>query len=131
MSGSFRKTFPLGSVGSIATYDGMPSIFETVRSNRPSVAVARYGAIGSVSFQTHVVLPALVLFEASTPFAITVRPSGTETLKSKVALSRGLSLAGYQPGEPWGSPTTNAPSSVGTQPSTDPSGSVTTAGVPA
>src|SRR5436190_356969 len=66
--------------------------------------------------------------ETSTPFAITVRPSGTVTLKSNVALSRGLSLTGYQPGEPCGSFTTNAPSSVGTQPSIDVSGSVTTTG---
>src|SRR5690349_8416698 len=109
----------------------MPSIFETVRSNRPSVAVARYGAIGSVSRQTHVVLSVVDSCEPSTPFAITVSPLGTVTLKSKVALSRGLSLAGYQPGEPWGSPTTNAPTSVGSQPATGPSGSVTTAGVPA
>ena len=46
-------------------------------------------------------------------------------------MSRGLSLTGYHPGEPWGSFTTNAPSSVGTQPSIDWSGSVTTSGVPA
>ncbi len=60
--------------------------------------------------------------------AITVSPAGTVTVKSYVALSRGLSLTGYHPGDPCGSPTTKAPSSVGTQPSIDPSGSVTTAG---
>src|SRR4051812_33790272 len=104
---------------------------EIVRSNFPSVAVARYVAIGSVSFQTQVVLPPLVAFETRTPFANAVRPSGTVMLKSNVALSRGLSLHGYHAGEPCGSLTTKAPSSVGTQPSIESSGSVTTPGVPA
>src|SRR6185312_12771932 len=122
MSGSFRRTFPVGSCGSTATYEGTPAAVETVRSKRPSVAVARYGAIGSVSLQTQVVRPPLVACETRTPFAMTVRPWGTLTLKSKLALSRGLSFAGYQAGEPCGSPTTNAPSSVGTQPSTELSG---------
>jgi hypothetical protein len=62
---------------------------------------------------------------------MTVIPAGTVALKSYVALSRGLSLAGYHAGDPCGSPTTNAPSSVGTQPSIEPSGSVTTDGMPA
>jgi hypothetical protein len=62
---------------------------------------------------------------------MTVMPAGTVTVKSKLALSRGLSLTGYQAGEPCGSPTTNAPSSVGTQPSIDWSGSVTICGCPA
>src|SRR4051794_14737866 len=56
--------------------------FEIVRSNLPSVAVARYVAIRSVSFQTHLVLPPLVTFETRTPFAIAVSPSGTAMLKS-------------------------------------------------
>jgi hypothetical protein len=102
-----------------------------VRSNFPSVVVARYGAIGSLSRQTHVVFPLLVDWETSTPFAMTVSPAGTVTRNSNVALSRGLSLTGYQPGDPCGSFTTNAPSSVGTQPSMEVSGSVTTFGVPA
>src|SRR5215207_96236 len=101
-----------------------------VRSKRPSVAVARYGAIGEVFRHTNVVSPPAVVRAASTPLAITVIPAGTVTVKSYVALSRGLSLAGYQPGEPCGSPTTNAPSSVGTNPSIDPSGSVMTCGTP-
>ena len=109
---------------------GIPEVVETVRSKRPSVAVERYGAIGSVSLQIQVVRPAAVVFETRTPLAMTVSPAGTETLKSYVALSRGLSFTGYQPGEPCGSPTTNAPSSVGTQPSGEPSGSITTVGVP-
>ena len=58
-------------------------------------------------------------------------PFGTVIAKSKVALSRGLSLAGYQPGEPCGSLTTKAPSSVVTQPSLLPSGSITSVGWPA
>ncbi len=45
-------------------------------------------------------------------------------------MSRGLSLTGYHAGDPCGSPTTKAPSSVGTQPSIEKSGSVTTVGVP-
>ena len=95
------------------------------------MVVARYGDIGSLSRQTHVALPFACVCETSTPFAITVNPSGTVTRKSYVALSRGLSFTGYQPGDPCGSLTTNAPSSVGTQPSIDVSGSVTTFGTPA
>jgi hypothetical protein len=41
MSGISRKTFPFGSCGSIARYDGMPSMFEIVRSTLPIVLVAR------------------------------------------------------------------------------------------
>ena len=89
------------------------------RSNLPSVEVERYGAIGSVSFQTHVVLPPLVARETRIPFATAVRPSGTVTAKSNVALSAGVSLLGYQPGDPCGSLTTKAPSSVGIHPSID------------
>src|SRR5215204_7466568 len=131
MSGSFRRTLPVGSVGSTATYARMPlgSVY-WVRSKRPSVAVARYGAIGEVARHTNVVRPPAVVCDASTPLAITVSPAGTVTVKSKVALSLGLSLTGYQPGEPCGSPTTNAPSSVGTKPSIESSGSVMTCGTP-
>src|ERR1043165_896526 len=99
ISGSLRSTFPVESVGSTATYAGGPWMFETVRSNFPSVAVARYGAIGSDSRQTHVVLPAVVSCETSTPFAITVRPWGTVIAKSNVALSRGVSFTPYHPGD--------------------------------
>src|SRR6478609_4516326 len=97
----------------------MPSTSDVVRSKRPTSAVARYVAIGSASRHTQVVVPPPVLCEVSTPLAIAVRPAGTVTAKSKVALSRGLSLQGNQPGEPCGSPTLTAPSSVGTQPSID------------
>jgi hypothetical protein len=55
---------------------------EMLRSKTPRVAVARYGAIGSVSLQTQVVFPALVACETSTPFASAVSPAGTVTLKS-------------------------------------------------
>src|SRR4029453_15985182 len=109
MSGSLRSTLPVESCGSTATYDGTPPAVEIVRSKRPSVAVDRYGAIGSASCQTQVVRPALVTWEPSTPFAITVSPAGTLTLKASPPLSRGLSLTGYQAGEPCGSPTTKAP----------------------
>ncbi len=50
---------------------------------------------------------------------MTVRPAGTVTMMSKVALSRGLSFTGYHPGEPCGSFTTYAPSLVGIQPSSE------------
>src|SRR5262245_36649428 len=129
MSGSFLSTEAVDSVGSTATYDGMPlRSVDSVRSKRPSVAVARYGAIGEVARHTNVLRPPAVVCEASTPLAITVKPAGTVTVKSYVALSRGLSLAGYHAGERCGSLTTNAPSSVGTQPSMDPSGTVSTDG---
>src|SRR5215210_8573379 len=132
ISGSFESTWPFASCGSTATYTGVPSASrDSVKSKRPRVAVAKYGAIGSLSRQTHVVLPPAVPRDRSTPFAITVNPSGTVTEKSNVALSLGVSLTGYHAGEPCGSPTTNAPSSVGTQPSIDSSGSLTTDGVPA
>ena len=62
---------------------------------------------------------------------ITVLPAGTVTAKSNVALSRGVSLTGNQPGEPCGSLTTIAPSSVGTQPSLESSGSTIASAVPA
>src|SRR5919197_4947113 len=135
MSGSLPSTELLfDRVGSTAMYTGVwPALSsrDTVRSKRPSVAVARYGAIGELSRHTKVVPPPVVVWEARTPLAITVRPAGTVTVKSKVALSRGLSLTGYHAGDPCGSPTTKAPSSVGTQPSIDSSGSVTTCGSPA
>ncbi len=94
------------------------------------MAVARYGAIGESSDQRNVVSPSRVRCHSSRPLPIAVRPSGTVISKSYVALSCGLSLAGYQPGEPCGSLTTNAPSSVGTKPSLLPSGSMTGAGEP-
>src|SRR3954447_22058648 len=86
--------------------------------------------MGSASCQTHVVVAPLVTLDIRTPLATAVSPAGTAIAKSKVALSCGLSLQGNQPGEPCGSPTLTAPSSVGTQPSIDWSGSVTTVGVP-
>jgi hypothetical protein len=64
------------------------------------VAVARYGAIGESSSQRQVVLPPCVALEISRPFPIAVIPSGTVIEMSNVALSRGLSLDGYQPGAP-------------------------------
>ena len=76
--------------------------------------------------QTQVVLPPLDALRRGRRSRARSGPSGTVMLKSYVALSRGLSLHGYQAGEPCGSLTTNAPSSVGTQPSIEPSGSVTT-----
>ena len=101
MSGSLRSTLPVESVGSTATYDGSPpASMVSVRSKRPSVAVARYGAIGEIARQTKVVWSPTVVRESSTPFAITVRPAGTVIVKLYVALSRGLSLAVYQAGDP-------------------------------
>ena len=88
------------------------------------MAVARYGAIGTDWLQFHVVFPFAVDVETRRPLASAVSPSGTVTEMSKSALSFGLSLAGYQPGDPCGSLTTYAPSSVGTKPSIESSGSV-------
>jgi len=82
ISGSFASTCPFASCGSTATYVGMPSVEDTVRSKRPMSTVARYVAIGSASCHTHVVSPFAVAFERRTPFAIAVRPSGTLTVKS-------------------------------------------------
>ena len=47
-----------------------------------------------------------------------------------VALSVGVSFTAYQDGEPCGSFATNAPSSVGMNPSGEPSGSVTALALP-
>src|SRR5512141_1715302 len=107
----------------------MPSISYSVRSKRPSVAVARYDDIGSVSLQRHVVLPSAVRCHSRTPLHITVRPLGTVIAKSKVALSAGSSFTGYHPGDPIGSHATYAPSSVGIQPSRPTS--ATSSGTPA
>jgi hypothetical protein len=96
----------------------------------PLVAVARYGAVGSLARQRHVVVAPLSVVPRSRPLAIAVRPLGTVIAKSYVALSFGVSLAGYQLGEPCGSLTTKAPSSVGIQPSFDLSGSMTGFGWP-
>ena len=102
-----------------------------MRSKRPSVAVDRYGAIGSVSCQTQVVRPWAVTCETSTPLAITVSPAGTLTLKSYVALSRGLSFAGYQRRRALRL-SDDERAVVGRDPaSIEKSGSVTTVGVPA
>ena len=97
----------------------------------PFVAVARYGAIGrpppSARWSCHPWWSG----RSARPFANASRPAGTVIANSNVALSRGLSLTGYQPGEPCGSLTTKAPSSVGTQPSIDLSGSLIAFGLPA
>src|SRR3954449_8932365 len=77
-----------------------------------------------------VVRPCAVAVSTRTPLAIAVTPVGTVIVKSKPALSRGVSLQGYQDGEPCGSLTTKAPVSVGPQPSMEPSGSVTGLGTP-
>ena len=92
--------------------------------------VARYVAIGTVSRQCQVSVSPLSVCETSTPLPIAVRPSGTVMETSKVALSLGVSLAGYHVGDPCGSFTTNAPSSVAIQPSLDLSGSAIQLGWP-
>ena len=43
----------------------------------PTVAVARYAAIGSGAFQRHVVLPSAVSDPSRSPLATATRPSGT------------------------------------------------------
>ena len=72
----------------------------------------------------------MVVADTNRPLPIAVMPFGTVIAMSNVALSRGLSLAGYQPGEPCGSLTTNAPSVVAPSPRL-PSGSMTSLGAPA
>ena len=67
----------------------------------------------------------LVRRARSAPFDTAMRPLGTVIDTAYVALSRGVSLTGNQVGEPCGSLATNAPSSVGMKPSSEPSGSVT------
>src|ERR671914_246711 len=113
-------------VGSTALYSRRPPrVLPNRVSNSPLVAVARYGAIGSRSSHSHVVRPRLVLRPSRIPLAIASMPAGTVTSKSYVALSFGESFTGYQPGDPCGSLTTNAPSWVGIQPSIELSGSTT------
>src|SRR3954464_13423927 len=87
--------------------------------------------MGSVESHTNVVWPFLVVCDSNWPLPTAVMPSGTVAWKVNVALSVGWSLDGSHAGAPCGSPGTNAPSSVGTQPSMESSGSVMTGGVPA
>ena len=66
----------------MAMYTGSPLASSSwVRSKRPRVAVARYGAIGRPSRHTQVVSPPDEVCDTSTPLAITVSPSGTVTRK--------------------------------------------------
>ncbi len=96
----------------------------------PTVAVARYAAIGSDWRQWNVVCPCTVLRPTSTPLETAVRPCGTVMVMSYDALSVGWLSDGNQVMAPCGSFATNAPSSVGIQPSGEPSGSVTGPGLP-
>src|SRR4051794_41942612 len=75
--------------------------------------VARYVAIGTVSCQCQVSVSPLSVCDTSTPLPTAVRPSGTVMETSKVALSLGVSLAGYHVGDPCGSFTTKGPASGG------------------
>ena len=111
------------SRGSTATTDSSPS--KRLRSTRnwPMVEVARYAAIGCSAAQRQVTRRPWRRRSTSAPLAIASTRRGTVIAKSKVALSVGWSLQGNQVGEPCGSPATKAPSSVGIQPETEPSGS--------
>ncbi|GAA3301891.1 hypothetical protein GCM10020295_46210 [Streptomyces cinereospinus] len=80
--------------------------------------------------QVAVVRPPVVRSARSSPFDTARRPRGTVTVMSYAALSDGWWLPGYQAMEPTGWPRASAPSSVGSQPSCEPSGSVIVAGVP-
>ena len=82
----------------------------------PTVAVARYAAIGSGASQLHVVSPSAGDDPSSSPFATATSPSGTVMSNEYVALSVGWSLTGNHVAEPSGSLTTIAPSRVVTQP---------------
>src|SRR3954447_9562129 len=108
-----------------------PGVRPVDTRNFPVVAKDRQVDTGCARCQSNVVRPAPVRGgPASSPMAKAVTPAGTVTWKSYVALSSGVSLQGYQPGEPCGSLTTKAPSGVLTQPSIEPSGSVTAVGTP-
>lgn len=67
---------------------------------------------------------------AITPLETAVSPFGTVTVRSYAALSLGWLLPGNQAIDPVGSPRASAPSSVGSQPSSDSSGSVMVFGDP-
>src|SRR3954453_11054080 len=72
--------------------------------------VVRYVAIRFGSVQWNVVQPSPPGVAAdSTPFEITLQPSGTRASSLNVALSFGVSFAGYQALAEWGSPAANAP----------------------
>ncbi|RPK79433.1 hypothetical protein EES45_15520 [Streptomyces sp. ADI97-07] len=86
--------------------------------------------MGSRVRQWKTVRPLFVRRDTNSPFETAVRPSGTEIRTSYEALSTGWWFPGNQAGEPAGSPRATAPCSVLSQPSRDPSASVTVRGAP-
>lgn len=86
--------------------------------------------MGSAVRQWNVVRPSRVLRSANSPLETTSSPSGTVTEMSYDALSDGWWLPGNHAMDPVGSPRASAPASVGSQPSSEPSGSVIVCGVP-
>ena len=87
------------------------------RSSRKSPAAknARYGAIGCRLRQCQPVQCRSTSRPTSRPLATACRPRGTRTCMSKVALSRGWSLAGNHQGAMCGSPMVDHLAGVATQ----------------
>lgn len=133
ISGIRFRTFRLASacVGSTAVYTGRPSsVVERAVSHSPTATVTTWLAIGSAVCQVNVVRPPRVRSSRNSPLETTPRPSGTVIARSYVALSEGWWLPGNQAIEPVGSPSPTAPSAVGSQPSSESSGSVMVSGSP-
>lgn len=72
-------------------------------------SVVRSGAAGVSSDHTCVVPPAVLNVPAARPSEIAFHSSGTVTANRNRALSRGVSLAGYQVMADCGRPAANAP----------------------
>ncbi|CAM5732101.1 hypothetical protein SHIRM173S_09335 [Streptomyces hirsutus] len=77
-----------------------------------------------------VVRSPLVRSPAGSPLDTARRPLGTVAVTVYVALSKGWWLPGNHAIEPVGWPSATAPSAVRSQPSSEPSGSVTVTGAP-
>ncbi len=80
--------------------------------------------------QREVVRSPAVVSLLNSPLDTARSPRGTVTVRSYAALSDGWWLPGNQVIEPVGSPSASTPSVVRSQPSSEPSGSVTVSGVP-
>jgi hypothetical protein len=118
------------SFGSRASQYAIPAFLYFFTRYSPTVAVARYGAIGSRACQVVVVQPCRVLLPTSTPFDKDSRPCGAVIRVVKDALSSGWSLTGNQVEATSGCPTMTMPSSVAKTPDEPRFGSAMTWGTP-
>src|SRR5687767_3608060 len=98
-----RARLPGSSPIETALKYGRPRRTPLSYSNRPAAKNARYGAIGSAALQRQVSQPGSDVVPRNVPLLIACWPVGTETAMSKVALSRGWSLAGNHHGAICGS----------------------------